>query len=73
MTIHAGRGTSMATKRVTMLLAGLGVTKSHSRPHCSTNNPHSESQFTTLNCRPDFPDRSGSIQDARSLCQVFFR
>lgn len=72
LTIHADRGTSMASKPVAMLLADLGVTKSHSRPHCSNDNPYSEAQFKTLKYRPDFPDRFGSIQDARSFNQVFF-
>ena len=45
LTIHADRGTSMASKTVALLLADLGVTKSHSRPHCSNDNPYSEAQF----------------------------
>lgn len=72
LTIHADRGTSMASKPVAMLLADLGVTKSHSRPHCSNDNPYSEAQFKTLKYRPEFPDRFGSIQDARSFNQTFF-
>src|ERR1039458_10441053 len=50
----------------------LGVTKTHSRPHVSDDNPYSESQFKTLKYRPEFPDRFGSIEDARSFCQRFF-
>lgn len=72
LTIHADRGTSMTSKPVALLLADLGVTKTHSRPHVSDDNPFSESQFKTLKYRPEFPDRFGSIQDARSFCQVFF-
>jgi putative transposase len=52
LTIHADRGTSMASKSVALLLADLGVTKSHSRPHCSNDNPYSEAQFKTLKYRP---------------------
>ncbi len=55
-----------------MLLADLGVTKTHSRPHVSDDNPFSESQFKTLKYRPQFPERFGSIQDARAFCHVFF-
>jgi transposase InsO family protein len=55
LTIHADRGSPMTTKPVAFLLADLGVTKSHSRPHCSNDNPYSESQFRTLKYRPDFP------------------
>jgi putative transposase len=72
LTIHADRGTSMTSKSVAMLLADLGVTKSHSRPHVSDDNPYSESQFKTLKHHPTFPDRFGSIQDARAFCQGFF-
>jgi putative transposase len=72
LTIHADRGPSMKSKPVALLLADLGVTKTHSRPHVSDDNPYSESQFKTLKYRPDFPDRFGSIQDARSFCQDFF-
>ena len=72
LTIHADRGTSMTSKPVALLLADLGVTKTHSRPHVSDDNPFSESQFKTLKYRPEFPERFGSIQDARGFCQVFF-
>jgi putative transposase len=72
LTIHADRGASMASKPVALLLADLGVTKSHSRPHVSNDNPYSEAQFKTLKYRPGFPKRFGSIEDARSLAQNFF-
>lgn len=72
LTIHADRGSSMKSKPVALLLADLGVTKSHSRPHVSDDNPYSEAQFKTLKYRPGFPDRFGSIQDARAFCQEFF-
>jgi putative transposase len=73
LTVHADRGTSMTSKPVAMLLADLGVTKSHSRPHVPDDNPYSESQFKTLKHHPLFPDRFGCIQDARVFCQGFFR
>ncbi len=73
LTIHADRGTSMASKPVALLLADLGVTKSHSRPHCSNDNPYSEAQFKTLKYRPEFPGRFGSIEDGRAFCQRFFQ
>jgi putative transposase len=72
LTIHADRGSSMTSKPVAFLLADLGVTQSHSRPHVSNDNPFSEAQFKTLKYRPDFPGRFGSIEDARRHCQVFF-
>jgi len=72
LTLHADRGTSMSSKPVAFLLADLGVTKTHSRPHVSNDNPYSESQFRTLKYRPEFPDRFGCIQDSRAFCQGFF-
>jgi putative transposase len=72
LTVHADNGSSMASKPVAFLLADLGVTKSHSRPHTSNDNPFSEAQFRTLKYRPDFPERFGSIEDARAFCQRFF-
>ena len=72
LTLHADRGTSMKTKAVALLLSDLGVTKTHSRPHVSDDNHYSESHFRTFKYRPDFPDRFGSIQDARSFCRSFF-
>jgi putative transposase len=72
LTIHADRGPSMKSKPVALMLADLGVTKTHSRPHVSDDNPYSESQFKTLKYRPGYPDRFGSIQDARAFCQEFF-
>ena len=72
LTIHADRGSSMKSKPVAFLLADLGITKTHSRPYTSDDNPYSESQFKTLKYRPDFPERFGAIQDARSFCQDFF-
>jgi putative transposase len=73
LTLHADRGSSMASKPVAFLLADLGVTRSHSRPHCSNDNPYSEAQFKTLKYRPDFPETFGSIEDARVFCDRFFR
>lgn len=72
LTLHADRGSSMASKTVALLLTDLGVTKSHSRPHVSNDNPYSEAQFKTLKYRPDFPQRFGSIEDARVFCDRFF-
>ncbi len=70
LTIHADRGSPM--KGVAQLLADLGVTRSHSRPHVSDDNPHSEAQFRTLKYRPAFADRFGSLEDAPSFCRGFF-
>lgn len=72
LTLHADRGSSMKSHPVAALLADLGVTKTHSRPHVSDDNPYSESQFKTLKYRPEFPDRFGSLQDARDFCRAFF-
>ena len=72
LTVHADRGSSMTSKPVAFLLADLGVTKTHSRPYTSTDNPFSEAQFRTLKYRPDFPDRFSSILDGRTFCRDFF-
>ncbi|MGH3505562.1 MAG: IS3 family transposase [Nocardioidaceae bacterium] len=72
LTIHADRGSSMTSKPVAFLLADLGITQSHSRPHVSNDNPFSEAQFKTLKYRPNFPTTFDSIQAARSHCQHFF-
>jgi len=72
LTLHADRGSSMTSKPVAFLLADLGITKTHSRPHVSNDNPYSESQFKTLKYRPGFPDRFLSMEEARSFCCAFF-
>jgi len=72
LTIHADRGSSMTSKPVAFLLADLGVTQSHSRPHVCDDNPYSEAQFKTLKYRPDFPGQFASIEAARVHCQAFF-
>ena len=72
LTLHADRGTSMKSKPVALLLSDLGVTKTHSRPHVSNDNPFSESQFKTMKYRPEFPGRFGSIEDGRRFCRTFF-
>jgi putative transposase len=72
LTIHADRGSSMTSKPVALLLADLGITKTHSRPHVSDDNPFSEAHFKTLKYRPDFPERFGEIEDARGYSRDFF-
>jgi len=72
LTVHADRGSSMTSKPVAFLLADLGITKTHSRPYTSTDNPYSEAHFKTLKYRPEFPARFSSIEEARSFCREFF-
>ena len=72
LTIHADRGSSMTSKLVAFLLADLGITQSHSRPHVSDDNPFSEAQFKTLKYQPDFPGRFATIEAARAHCVRFF-
>jgi putative transposase len=72
LTLHADRGPSMTSKPVALLLSDLGVTKTHSRPYVSNDNPFSEAQFKTMKYRPNFPERFGSIQDSRGFGHVFF-
>lgn len=70
--IHSDRGAPMTSKALALLMSDLGITKSLSRPYVSNDNPYSESQFKTLKYRPSFPERFGSLQDARAFCQQFF-
>jgi putative transposase len=72
LTLHADRGGPMIAQTMAQLLADLGVTKSHSRPHVADDNPYSEAQFKTLKYHPDFPDRFGSVADARAWARPFF-
>jgi putative transposase len=72
LTLHSDRGSPMVSKPVAFLLADLAVTKSHSRPHVSDDNPFSEAQFKTLKYRPDFPQRFGSVDHSRFHCRDFF-
>ena len=72
LTLHADRGGPMKAKATALLLADLGVTRSHNRPHTSNDNPFSESHLKTLKYQPRFPQRFGCIEDARSFCRQFF-
>jgi transposase InsO family protein len=73
LTLHSDRGPSMKSQQVSQLLATLGVTKSHSRPHISNDNPFSESQFKTLKYRPEFPERFESLEAALAFSRRFFK
>jgi transposase InsO family protein len=72
LTLHADRGAPMKAKATAFLLADLGVTKSHSRPHVSNDNPFSESHFKTLKYQPTFPKCFGCIEDPKIFCRAFF-
>ena len=72
LTLHADRGAPMVAKSMAMLLADLGINRSHSRPHVSDDNPYSEAQFKTMKYRPDYPQRFGSLSDARAWARPFF-
>jgi len=72
LTLHADRGGAMTAKSLALLMADLGVTRSHSRPHLASDNPFSEAQFKTLKYRPDYPQRFGSQADARAWARAFF-
>ncbi|WP_405970602.1 IS3 family transposase [Streptomyces sp. NBC_00988] len=70
-TVHADRGTSMTSKKVSQLLIDLGVTRSHSRPRVSNDNPYSESQFRTTKYTADYPERFDSLTHAREWMEAF--
>lgn len=65
LTIHADRGAPMTSKAVSELLLDLGVSRSHSRPTVSNDNPYSEAQFKTMKYGPTYPDRFASLDAAR--------
>ena len=71
LTLHADRGAPQRAKPVAFLLADLGITKTHSRPYTSSDNPYSESNFKTLKYRPEFPARFDTIEYARGHCRAF--
>ena len=73
LTVHADRGNAQRSKPLAFLLADLGLTKTHSRPYTSTDNPYSEAHFKTLKYRPEFPQRFDDIEHARAHCRHFFR
>jgi putative transposase len=72
LTIHADRGSPMTSKPVAVLLAELRIGQTHSRPHVSNDNPFSEAAFKTFKYCPAFPDRFGSLADARTFADLFF-
>ena len=72
LTVRSDRGASMIAKPLRFMLVDLGILKSHGYPHCSNDNPFVESHVRTLKYRPEFPDRFGSIYDARQFCRSFF-
>ena len=72
LTLHADRGSVMVASTLTQLLSDLGGSPSHSRPHVPDDNPYSEAHFKTMKYRPDFPQRFGSLADARSWGRGFF-
>ena len=72
LTLHADRGSPMKAKATVFLLADLGVTRSHNRPHTFNDNPFSESHFKTLKYQPSFPKRFGCMEDAKTFCRSFF-
>ena len=71
LTLHADRGAPQRAKPVAFLLADLGITRTHSRPYTSSDNPYSESNFKTLKYRPEFPARFETIEHARTHCRAF--
>jgi putative transposase len=72
LTLHQDRGAPMTAKTFAQTLADLGVTKTHSRPHVSDDNPFSEAHFKTLKYRPDFPGRFSEQAHAVAWCRDFF-
>jgi len=72
LTIHSDNGKPMRSKTLALLYADLGINASFTRPYTSDDNPFSEAQFKTLKYQPDYPDRFGSLQDARAWARPLF-
>lgn len=72
LTIHADRGASMTSRTVAQLMADMGITRTHSRPYVSNDNPFSESAFKTLKYHPSMPERFGSYEDALAHLRPLF-
>jgi putative transposase len=73
LTIHSDRGGPMRSKTLAELFSDLCISKSFSRPHVSNDNPYSESMFKTIKYMPSFPERFGSLQEARQFMRKFVR
>ena len=73
LTVHADNGAAMIAKPLAQMLEGLGVAKTHSRPHVSNDNPFIESHFRTLKYRPTYPKKFGCLEDSRAFLQEFYR
>jgi putative transposase len=71
LTTHADNGAAMISLTLAQLFASLGVTKTHSRPHTSNDNPFSEAHFKTLKYMPEFPERFGSLEEAIAFVRDF--
>ena len=65
--VHADGGPPMKAKSLALLFTDLGISKSHSRPHVSNDNPFSEAHFKTLKYRPEFPEFFPSVEAARAF------
>ncbi len=63
----------MRSKCLAELYGQLACRPSFNRPHVSNDNPYSESHFKTLKYHPDYPERFGSIEDARNHMRIFFQ
>jgi len=72
LTVHSDNGKPMRSKSLALLYADLGINASFTRPYTSDDNPYSEAQFKTLKYQPTYPDRFGSVQDARLWARPFF-
>ena len=72
LTVHSDRGPSMTSKGVAQMLAEMGITKTHSRPYTSNDNPFSEALFKTTKYRPEFPDHFATDQQAVAFGRGFF-
>jgi transposase InsO family protein len=69
--IHADRGSAMTAGTVADLMSKLAITRSHSRPKTSNDNPYSEAQFRTLKYDPCFPEAFGNLAEAIEYADAY--
>lgn len=69
--LHADGGAAMTSKALASMLVDMDITRSHSRPHTSNDNPYSEAQFKSMKYTSSYPERFASVNEARAWMEGF--
>jgi putative transposase len=70
--VHSDNGPIQRSLIIAEAFSELGITKSHSRPHVSNDNPYSESLFKTAKYQVEYPGKFDSLDQARAWAEAFF-